>query len=129
MPQMRQPQEPTGLWPFLRQDLKKELRLSPNIEGAVQLSKPSRLLAKGAGVMVGVYGSLSALFFLSVWTGSCGHCPDTLPESVKVSQVFDIDERIIIRVISRVLKNRGFATSEWGGTGAVWKRDTWSRGD
>jgi len=62
MPQMRQPQEPTGLWPFLRQDLKKELRLSPNIEGAVQLSKPSRLLAKEAGVMVGVSGSLSALF-------------------------------------------------------------------
>jgi hypothetical protein len=38
----------------------------------------------------------------------CGHYPDTLPESEKVSQVFDVDEKIIVKALSRLLKDRGF---------------------
>ncbi len=37
--------------------------------------------------------------------------PDVQPESEKASQVFDVDERIIVKAISRVLKDRGFGSS------------------
>jgi ACT domain-containing protein len=55
--------------------------------------------------------TLSAFFFLSVFAGTCSQLHDPLPESKKVSQIFDVDEKIIVKAITRVLKNRGFGTA------------------
>jgi len=112
MPQMWQPQEPTGLRPFLRQDLEKELKLPRKVEGSAQLfSNRPRLLMptgrfKGWSIL-----TLSFCFFLSVLAAGCAIYPDVQPESEKASQVFDVDERIIVKAISRVLKDRGFGNS------------------
>jgi hypothetical protein len=38
----------------------------------------------------------------------CSHIPDTLPEPQKVSQIFDVDEKIILKAIAHVLKDHGF---------------------
>jgi|GEM_PF-285070 len=110
MPQMWQPQKPTCVWPFLRQDLEKELNLSPDVEGASRLSTRPRLLIEKGRFKSWIILLLSVCFFLSVLAAGCGHIPDTLPESQKVSQVFDVDEKIIVKAISRVLKDRGFGT-------------------
>jgi hypothetical protein len=54
--------------------------------------------------------TLTAFFFLSVLAGSCSQFldHDALPESAKASQIFAADEKIIVKAITRVLKDRGF---------------------
>ena len=111
MPQMWQPQEPTDLRPFLRQDLEKELKFLRKVEGAAQLSNRPRLWMptgrfKGWSILI-----ISVCFFLSALAGGCALYPDVQPESEKVSQIFDVDERIIVKAITRVLKDRGFGTA------------------
>jgi hypothetical protein len=108
MPQMWQPQKPTYLWQFLRQNLEKELILSLDVKEAAQLSNRRRLLIEKGRFKSWIILTLSVCLFLSVLAAGCGHIPDTLPESQKVSQVFDVDEKIIVKAISRVLKDRGF---------------------
>ena len=109
MPQMWQPQKPTCLWPFLRQDLEKKLDHSPEVKGAARLlNRPASLIDKGR-FKSWIILPLSVCFFLSVLAAGCSHIPDTLPESQKVSQVFDVDEKIILRAIAHVLKEHGFA--------------------
>ena len=108
MPQMWRPQEPTDLWQFLRQNLKKELRLQGDAPGAGQLSNRPRPFRERGRFKSWIILTLTAFFFLSVLAGSCGHFHDALPESQKVSQIFDADEKIIVKAITRVLKDRGF---------------------
>jgi hypothetical protein len=105
---MWQPQKPTCLWPFLRQNLEKELNLLPDVEGAAQLSNRVRLLTEKGRFKSWLLLILSVCFCLSGLAAGCGHYPDTLPESEKVSQVFDVDEKIIVKALSRLLKDRGF---------------------
>ena len=111
MPQMWQPQEPTDIWPFLREDLEKKLKLSSDVEGVSQLSNRLRLLTEKGRFRGWIILALAACFFLSVLAAGCPHFPDTLPESQKVSQVFDVDEKIIVKAIARLLKDRGFGTA------------------
>jgi hypothetical protein len=108
MPQMRRPQEPTDLWQFLRQNLEKGLSLPLDVRGAARLLNRPRLLIEKGRFRSWILLTLSAFFFLSVFAGTCSQLHDPLPESKKVTQIFDVDEKIIVKAITRVLKNRGF---------------------
>jgi len=108
MPQMWQPQKPTCLWQFLRQNLEKGLSLPLDAKGAARLLNRPRLLIEKGRFQSWILLPLSAFFFLSVLAAGCGHFPDALPESERVSQIFDADEKIILKAITRVLKDRGF---------------------
>ena len=106
MPQMRQPQEPTCFWQLLRQNREKELGLPEEVIGTTQppdYSRPpiDRGRSKGGVIFI-------ATFFFLIFTAACGHFPDALPESDRASQIFDADEKIILKAITRVLKDRGF---------------------
>jgi hypothetical protein len=105
MPQMRQPQKPTCFWHFLRQNFEKGLSLRLDVKGA------ARLLIEKGRFRSWIILALSAFFFLSAFAGTCSYFHDALPESEKVSQVFDADEKIIVKAITRVLKDRGFGTA------------------
>jgi len=111
MPQMWQPQEPTCLWPFLRQNLEKELNLPLDVYGRAQLSARPRLLIARGRFKAWVILPLFAFFCLSLFTASCGHFPDTQPELEKSSRIFDGDEKVILRAIARVLRDQGFGNS------------------
>lgn len=54
--------------------------------------------------------SLAVFFplFLCLTVPACLHTPDALPKLEKKSQIFEADEKIILRAIARVLKDRGF---------------------
>jgi len=108
MPKMWRPQEPTDLWQFLRQNLKKELSLPGDAPGAGHLSNRPRPLRERGRCESRVILTLIAFFFLSVLAGSCSHFYDPLPESEKVSQIYDADEKIIVKAITRVLKDHDF---------------------
>jgi hypothetical protein len=108
MPQMWQPQKPTCLWQFLRQNLEKGLSLPLDVKGATRLLNLPRLLIERGRFQSWIILTLSAFFFLTVFAGACSHFHDALPESERVSQIFDVDEKIIVKAITRVLKNRGF---------------------
>ena len=108
MPQMWRSQKPTGLWQFLRENLEKGLTLPGDAPGDSQLSNRPRLLRERGRCKSWIILTLIAFFFLSVFAGTCSHFPDALPESEKVSQIFDGDEKLIVKALTRVLKNRGF---------------------
>ena len=108
MPQMWQPQKPTCLWQFLRENLEKGLSLPLDAQGAARLSNRPRPLIEKGRCKSWIILTLTAFFFLSVFAGTCSHFHDALPESERVSQIFDVDEKIIVKAITRVLKNRGF---------------------
>lgn len=55
---------------------------------------------------------LISFIFMGMLIGSCGHLPDTPSEPVKRSQVFDADEKIVVRAITRVLLDRGFGEAK-----------------
>ena len=111
MPQMRQPQKPGCFWRFLRQNLEKGLNLPLDVKGAARLLNRPRLLIEKGRFQSWIILTLSAFFFLSVFAGTCSQLHDPLPESKKVSQIFDVDEKIIVKAITRVLKDRGFGTA------------------
>lgn len=108
MPQMWQPQEQSCLWQLLRQDFEKELGLPLDVPGATQLSNRPRLLIDGSWFKGWIILTLSAFFFLSLFTTACTHFPDAPPEPEKASQIFDADEKVILKAITRVLRDRGF---------------------
>ena len=111
MPQMWRPQESTDLWQFLRQNLKKELSLPAEAPGDSQLSNRPRPSRERGRYRSWIILSLCAFFFLSVFAGTCSQLHDPLPEPKKVTQIFDVDEKIIVKAISRVLKYRGFGNA------------------
>jgi hypothetical protein len=108
MPQMWQPQKPTCLWQFLRENLEKRLSLPLDVKGAARLSNRPRFLIEKGRFQSWTVLTLSVFFFLSVFAGTCSHFHDALPESERVSQIFDADDKIIVKAITRVLKNRSF---------------------
>jgi hypothetical protein len=108
MPQLRQPQEPTGLWPFLREDLEEELSLAPDVKRAPQLSNRPPFFTEGSRSKSWMILTFSAFFILNVLVASCNQFHEALPESQKVSQVYDADEKIILKAIAHVLKDHGF---------------------
>ena len=106
MPQMRQPQEPTCLWQLLRQNREKELGLPEGEKATAQPADHFRPLIDG-GRLKGWVISIATFFFLII-AAACGHFPDALPETDRASQIFDADEKVILKAITRVLKDRGF---------------------
>ena len=110
MPQMWWPQEPADLWQFLRQNLEKRLGLMGDTPGAGPLRNRPRPLKKRGRCKNWIILTLIAIFFLSVLAGSCAQFHDPLPESEKTSQIFDVDEKILVKAITRVLKDHSFGT-------------------
>ena len=107
MPQMREQKEPARLWQLFCEDVEEKLIPSnPNRGGErrpqyrrASLGK-SCLLPGGGGLIV---------FFLLV---ACIHTPETIlgPEGNK--QTFDADEKIILKAIAQVFKERGFGVAK-----------------
>jgi len=108
---MRQPQKPACFWRFLRQNLEKGLNLPLDVKEAARLLNRARLLIEKGRFQSWIILTLSAFFFLSVFAGTCSQLHDPLPEPKKVTQIFDVDEKIIVKAISRVLKYRGFGNA------------------
>ncbi len=112
MPQMWQRQKPPRLWQFLRQDFEKELGLPQNLKGPAQPSDNFRPPKKG-GRFIGL-----AIFILSAFLFHCmpmvdrEQAPDAASEPEKATQVFDADEKVVLKAITRVLKDRGFGDSK-----------------
>jgi len=108
MPQMWQPKKPASIWQFLRQDFEEELSIPQDIEGNDGLADNFRPLQKGGRLIGRVIFTVSVLIFLALFTGACRHAPLALPEPEKATQTFDADEKIIMKAITRVLKDHGF---------------------
>lgn len=108
MPQMWQPQKPTCFWQLLRQDFKKELGLLQDVQGATQPADHSRPLIHRGRLKDWVIFTILAFLFLSLFTAACTHFPDAPLEPEKARQIFDADEKVILKAITRVLKDRGF---------------------
>jgi hypothetical protein len=109
---MWQWQEPAYLRQFLRQNFEKRLGLPQDLKDPAQPSDYFRPPRKG-GRLIGL-----AIFFLSAFLFHCistvdrGEAPDAAPEPEKAIQVFDADEKVVLRAITRVLKDRGFGDSK-----------------
>jgi hypothetical protein len=101
---MWQPQEPTCFWQLLRQNREKELGLPEDVIGTTQPPDYSRPPID-RGRLKGWVIFISTFFF--ILTGACSHFYEPLPESKKVSQIFDVDDKIIVKAITRVLKDHG----------------------
>jgi hypothetical protein len=112
MPQMRQPQRPTGLWQFLRENFEKELDLTQDLKGPPQPSYDFRPPKKGGRLIKWVIFMLLAFLFLCITMAACKHMPDVLPKSEEAIQTFDADEKVVLKAIARVLKDRGFGDSK-----------------
>jgi len=98
MPQMQQPEKQTRIRQFLFQDLEKKLTFP----------KLPRLLSKSGGARGWFTFVFPAVLFLCLSWSSCVHTPETLPEPESNSQVFEADEKIILKAITRIFKDRGF---------------------
>ena len=55
---------------------------------------------------------LSLILYLGFLAIACRHSPDVILEPDKSIQVFEANEKIILKAISRVLKNRGFGEAK-----------------
>jgi hypothetical protein len=109
---MRQPQKPACLWQFLRQNFEKELGLPQDVKETAQPSNNFRPSKKGGRLTGWVAFIFSIFLFLCLATASCKHLPDALPEPEKATQVFEADEKVILKAITRVLKDRGFGEAK-----------------
>jgi len=98
MPQMQKPEKQTRIRQFLSQDLEKKL---------TPLKLP-RLLLKRGGASGWFSFFFPALLFLCLSWSSCAHTPESLPAPESNSQVFEADEKIILKAITRIFKDRGF---------------------
>jgi hypothetical protein len=104
MPEMRQPQTSTDLRQFLRQDLEKELARSSTV---IQSTGPSL-----DGEYPNRWGRRICALFLTLCLGlvgiACQHSPEVLLEPDKTTKTFEANEKVVMKAISRVLKDRGF---------------------
>jgi len=112
MPQMWQRQEPACLWQFLRQNFKKKLGLPHDLKDPAQPSDNFRPPRNGSRFIGLAILFLSAFLFHCISTVDRGEVPEAAPEPEKAIQVFDADDKVVIRAITRVLKERGFGDSK-----------------
>jgi hypothetical protein len=112
MPQMRQPQRPANLWQFLRQNFEKELDLTPDLTRTTQPSHGFRFPQREVRLNGGTIFILLAFLFLCLTTAACEHMPDALPKQEEAVRIFDADEKVVLKAIARVLKERGFGDSK-----------------
>ncbi len=110
MPEMWQPQASADLRQFLRQDFEKKLAQSwPGFKSTGLAAYWGPFNPKGWGRRI------CTLFFflcLGVMAIACKHSPEVLLESDKTTQNFEANEKIILKAISRVLKDRGFGEAK-----------------
>jgi hypothetical protein len=112
MPQMRQRQKPACLWQFLRQNFEKELGLPQDLKGPAQPPDNFRPSKKGGRSIGWAILILSAFIFHCISMVACGHVPQASPEPEKATQIFDADEKVTLKAITRVLKDKGFGDSK-----------------
>ena len=129
MPQMWRWQKPAYLRQFLRQNFEKKLGIPQDLKDLAQLSDNFRPAGKGVRLI-----SL-AIFLLSAFLFSCmppvdrGEVPDVAPEPEKAIQVFDADDKVVLRAITRVLKDRGFGDSKVDADKGRFETDYMVQGD
>ena len=112
MPQVWQRQKPACLWQFLRQNFEKKLGLLQDLKGPAQPSDNFRPPRKGGRLIgLGIF-VLSAFLFHCIPTADRGQVSDAAGEPEKAIQVFDADEKVVLRAVTRVLKDRGFGDSK-----------------
>ena len=70
--------------------------------------KIPRLLSKRGGARGRFSFFFPVLLFLCLSWASCAHTPESLPAPETNSQVFEADEKIILKAITRIFKDRGF---------------------
>ncbi len=97
MPEVRRPQESTSLRQFLCEDIQKELKTFG--------SKKAAFERKGL-----MWERRRKWYFLLLFLfpAACGHAPEVSPASKGISYVFEADEKLIFRALSRLLMERGF---------------------
>jgi hypothetical protein len=105
---MWQSQKSARLWQLLRQNFEKELGLFKDMQGTTQPSDPFRPPVDGGRLKGWIIFTISTLLFVGLLLAACGHFPEALPEPEKATQTFDADEKIILKAITHVLKERGF---------------------
>ncbi len=103
MPEVRRPQKSTALRQFLRKDIQEKL-------SAFGLRK-AKLERKG---LMSERRRRWYFLLLFLFPAACLHAPEVSevsPESKGASYVYEADEKIIFRALSRILKDRGFGES------------------
>jgi len=111
MPQMRQSQKPARLWEFLRQDFEKELDLPGKVKRLAQLYDHYRPPLIGGRMISWV---IFSFLFLCLSSLSCKHAPDLSPELEGAIQIIEANEKIVLKAIAQVLKDRGFGDPRVG---------------
>jgi hypothetical protein len=109
---MWQRQKPACLWQFLRQNFEKKLGLPQDLKGPAQPSDNFRPPRKGGRLTSLAILILSAFLFHCISAVDREHAPDAAPEPEKAIQVFEADEKVVLKAITRVLRDRGFGESK-----------------
>jgi hypothetical protein len=105
---MRESQEPAYLREFLCQDFEKKLK---NLEAVKRRTQPLSASQRSFpnGHLKGWVLSFVSTFLCCLFLSACLHTSaDILPEPEITTWVFDADEKIILRAITQVLKDRGY---------------------
>jgi hypothetical protein len=124
MPQMWQPQRSSGLWQFLRQNFEKELDLAQDLKEPPRPSNDFRPPKKRSGLINWVIFMLLAFLFHCITMAACKHMPeDVLPKSEEAIKTFDAHEKVVLKAIARVLKDRGFGDSKVSADGGRLETD------
>ena len=108
MPQVRKPQESNDIWHLLRQNIEKKLTRAG---GAIPLKTQSLESFTGSiqrRFTDWVIPIVSFCFLLF----SCQHIPHPIGEPERFQSIFEADEKVILRAIAQVLKDRGFGSSK-----------------
>jgi hypothetical protein len=99
MPKMRQPQGPARIWRLFRENFQKKLSPLSERRDQIKFAQHSTLLA---------------LVCISLSLFACALPPkDAIsPEVDKSTHVFDASDKIVVRAITQVLKDRGFGQAK-----------------
>jgi hypothetical protein len=110
MPQMRKQKESARLWQLFCEDIEEKLIISnPHRGGERQSGRPQyRRVSLGKSRLISAGGVLMVFFLLL----ACIHTPETMVVPVGNKQTFDADEKIILKAIAQVFKDRGFGEAK-----------------
>ncbi len=109
---MWQRQKSAPLWQFLRQNFEKKLGFFQDLKGPAQPPDNFRPPRNGSRFIGLAILFLSAFLYHCISTVDRGEVPEAAPEPEKAIQVFDADEKVVLRAITRVLKDRGLGDSK-----------------
>lgn len=111
MPQVRKPQESNDIRHLLRQNIEKKLTRA----GGTIPIKTQSLETPGRPIQWRfrdwVMSTFSFIFCFSLFL-SCQHTPNPIEKSESFQSIFEADEKVILRAIAQIMKDRGFGSSK-----------------